>query len=189
MASNKLTFCAKIKQALDIKIFSKTISRYLNCPEKLKFCKIMSKSPENKVKVLNFAKKHFKWSEEWKNVIFSNKKSLILMGQMTFIIIGRILKRKNLFFFKCVQGGGSVMIWGAFSSKGKSQLKFFDDTLTDLKYTSLLRTHLLPYKNFFHQDQYIFQHDNAPCHRAKTTIEWLVKKELIFLTGQPIVQI
>ena len=63
MTSNNLTSCAKIKQALDIEIFSKTISRYLNCSEELKLCKMMSKpflSPKNKLKRLNFAKKkHF----------------------------------------------------------------------------------------------------------------------------------
>ncbi len=63
VASNKVTSCAKIKQALDIEVFYKTISRYLNCSEKLKLCKIMSKPlllPENKLKRSNFAEKHFK---------------------------------------------------------------------------------------------------------------------------------
>ena len=91
------------------------------------------------------------------------------------------LQKEKLIFSKRVQGGGSVMIWGAFSSKGKSQLKFVDGTLTSLKYTSLLRTHLLPYGDHFHQDQYIFQHDNALCHRAKTTTEWLEERGIDFL--------
>ncbi len=103
MASNKLIFCAKIKQALDIEVFPKTISRYLNCSEKLKFCKMMGKpllSSENKLKRLNFAEKHFKWSEEWKNVIFSNEKKFNLNGPNDFHFYWYNLQKEELIFLK-----------------------------------------------------------------------------------------
>ena len=65
------------------------------------------------------------------------------------------------------------MVWVAFSSHGKSDLVILHGRQRSKNYINTLKNHLLPFVNRFHEENCIFQHDNAPIHTAKKT-----KKEL-----------
>lgn len=70
-------------------------------------------------------------------------------------------------------GGGGCMVWGAFSYYGKSALVFVDQRMNAEYYCELLEDALLPFLEA-HPTAMTFQHDNAPCHSAEATTNWLL---------------
>ena len=70
-------------------------------------------------------------------------------------------------------GGGSVMVWGAFSSEHRTLLHVFQGTVTGLRYRDeVLVPFVVP---FFedHQDLATFQHDNARAHTSRVAVACL----------------
>ncbi len=61
-------------------------------------------------------------------------------------------------------GGGSVMVWGAISTRGVGPLKFIDEKLTGGGYVALLEGQLLPYVENLGLEDWVFQQDNDPKH-------------------------
>lgn len=72
-------------------------------------------------------------------------------------------------------GGGSVMVWAAFSGASKTALKFLSGKVDSTKYIATLRTHLQPFMTTATQ---IFQQDNAPCHTSRETKKWLQENRI-----------
>ena len=70
-------------------------------------------------------------------------------------------------------GGGSVMVWAAFSGLGKTELKFVNGGQDARHYTDTLSSHLLPFMRKNHPSGYGFQSDNAPSHRTRLSKTWL----------------
>ncbi|POM66382.1 Transposase [Phytophthora palmivora] len=73
---------------------------------------------------------------DWDRVVFSDEEKFNLDGPDG-------LHRQN--------GGGSVMVWGGFSSQGKTELAFLEGR----------------------QNSHIFQHDNASIHASHSTKDFL----------------
>ena len=71
-------------------------------------------------------------------------------------------------------GGGSVMLWGCFSSAGTGRLVRIEDEYREILDENLLQSsqHLRLGRMF------PFQQDNAPKPKAKTMQEWLRDKSL-----------
>ena len=68
------------------------------------------------------------------------------------------------------------MVWGAFSSKAKSELCILNSRLNAERYCNVLEEYLLPfaYAEHGHQrDDFIFMHDGATCHIANITRDYL----------------
>ncbi len=68
------------------------------------------------------------------------------------------------------------MFWVGFYYSGKTQVQFIDTTMNSVGYTRLLNSALFPFVNEKFDNNYIFQQDNASCHRAKNTEEWFENK-------------
>lgn len=67
-----------------------------------------------------------------------------------------------------------IKTWAAISSRGKSRLIEYTGTLDASDYQELLTKGLLPLiQKDFRRGGYLFQHDNAPPHRAHSTTTWL----------------
>ena len=64
------------------------------------------------------------------------------------------------------------MIWGFIASNGIGRLHICEGMMNATKYVALLETKLLA-RNLFPDENCIFQHDNAPCHRAKLVKRWM----------------
>jgi hypothetical protein len=79
-----------------------------------------------------------------------------------------------------------IMFWGALSAHGPVALLLIDGTMTAIKYIATLQQHLLP----FLDDQplaqnYVFQHDNAPSHKAGKTVAFLGANSVEVLDSWP----
>lgn len=82
-----------------------------------------------------------------------------------------------------LQGGG-----GCFTAAGPGPILFYDGRLDSAAYVRILSA-ALPQ---FIEDQfgnrgndYYFMHDNAPCHSAKATTEWLQSQQIRVLSWPP----
>ena len=76
-------------------------------------------------------------------------------------------------------GGGSLMLWGCFSSKGTGRLHRIDGKMNGAMYRKILGDNLLASTRTFKMGRgWVFQHDNDPKHTAKETKEWLHKKHI-----------
>ncbi len=70
----------------------------------------------------------------------------------------------------------SVMVWGAISARGKTPLVFVDPGVKIDRhvYMDMLNAHLLPWANTtFGDDEWTFQQDGAPAHKAYEVQDWL----------------
>jgi hypothetical protein len=66
-----------------------------------------------------------------------------------------------------------IMFWGAISGNGPIALTSIDGTMNSTKYMHILDTYLVPFlENQPLANQYVFQQDNAPCHKARATVKF-----------------
>ena len=69
---------------------------------------------------------------------------------------------------------------------GLGMFKLFDGRLNSIYYVDILNNNLLPLIDALEQSvPFIFQQDNAPCHRAKIVSEWFESKNIERLTRPP----
>ncbi|GFV31711.1 transposable element Tcb1 transposase [Trichonephila clavipes] len=66
------------------------------------------------------------------------------------------------------------MVWGCMSSHGVGRLHIVSGTVKAIDYIEILQNKLLPTaRDLFGNQSWIFQDDNALCHRAKVVQKWL----------------
>ncbi|GFW79526.1 transposable element Tcb1 transposase [Trichonephila clavipes] len=66
------------------------------------------------------------------------------------------------------------MVWGCMSSHGVVRLHIVSGTVKAMDYIEILQNKLLPTaRDLLGNQSWIFQDDNAPCHRAKVVQKWL----------------
>ena len=83
-------------------------------------------------------------------------------------------------------GGGSVMIWGCFCGDETGMMVKVTGNMNSEKYCELLgNVVLVPSAWSIRGLDYMFQHDNAPCHRAKIVQQWLHENEVEMLEWPP----
>jgi len=100
-------------------------------------------------------------------VIFSDEKKFNLDGPDGFNGYWRDLRKEPKYFSKRNFGGGSVMVWGAFSSFGKLDLQFISTKMDGREYQEVLSHSLLPYIHKHHPQKLFYQQDNAGIHISK----------------------
>lgn len=92
------------------------------------------------------------------------------------------LRTDSRYFSKRNFGGGSVMIWAAFSAFGKSTLAFVNGRIDSIAYQKILSEHLLPYMRRFRARKLTFMQDNAPIHASASTRQWLADHNIALLS-------
>ena len=127
-----------------------------------------------KSKRLDWAKRYRHWSiKDWEQVVFSDESMFRTYSHRR---TQRVWRRKREKFHpacidRCVKNPLGVMVWGAISSKGVSQLKLVNGTMNSKAYQDniindiKLQCECIMFPNKY----YIFQQDNAPCHNSAST--------------------
>lgn len=124
-----------------------------------------------------WANVHVTWDiGEWNKVVWSDEKKFNLDGPdgCSYYWHDRRLPRK--IFSKRHTGGGSITVWGCYSSAGVGVLTELEGRLNAASYVNILEESLLPFAYAEHgtePEDFYFQHDGAPAHRAQVTRTWL----------------
>ena len=88
--------------------------------------------------------------------------------------------------FNQTGGGGSVHVWGAFHHGGASGLVVLDRNVNGVLYRDILDQNLILFASQHFQDNFRYQDDNAPAHRARVVRDFL-EQEQIHTLYQPTV--
>ena len=180
-ASNKVISCRQISADLNLKVSRWTVNRVIRESGILKHKKKKtspSLTDTHRQARLDWAKKHMTWNKEWQNVVWSDEKKFNLDGPDGFSYYWHDLRKEQELFSSRAQGGGSVMIWGAFSLNGQSEICFIDTRLKALDYQNILKKHLVDIGEKIGGEKWVFQQDNAPVHRAKVNLNWFNREKI-----------
>ena len=75
-----------------------------------------------------------------------------------------------------------MTVWGAMSYRGVGFLKTLHGNLNQHGYIDILGEYMVPSAHLLgYGDHYWFQDDNAPCHRARTVVEWKQEHDIMSL--------
>ena len=76
------------------------------------------------------------------------------------------------------------MFWGCLSKNGPGPLVPIQGTMNAARYVDILNNHVLPNAERFPND-WVLQHDNAPCHRARLVTNFLTQHGIQALPWPP----
>lgn len=126
-----------------------------------------------------WARDHVTWdTRKWKRIIFSDEKKFNLDGPDGFAFYWHDLRGEEQSFSTRQQGGESVMLWGAMSYYGLSNLCVVRGNQDSAKYCKVLQRGLLPFAAETLGERWTFQQDNASTHRSNYTKNWFESKEV-----------
>ena len=126
---------------------------------------------------LDFAKAHSAWTpEDWQKVLWSDESSFEIFDSHRRVYVRR--RDSEKFNEECIGptvkfGGGKVMVWGCFAGSRVGELVRVKGTMDQMKYLETLSGPMMRSADaLFHGNHYIFQQNNAPCHKARRVIEY-----------------
>ena len=123
--------------------------------------------------VETYEKKNMQFCEKG---IWSNETKVELFGRNTATSVWRkngIAFKKHNTISTVEFGGGSIMIWGCFSSKGTDELQVIHGRMNRSMYRVILEKNLQKSATSLEYGRnLVLQHDNDPKHTAKRTKEW-----------------
>jgi len=166
----------QIKVGLQLNVTSRRVRQILSTCPTLKYIKKLSKpklTQAHKTARLQFARKYMDYSQAWENVLFSDEKKFNLDGPDGAQYYWHDIRDEREVRMSRNYGGGSLMIWGAFSIKGKLPLAFITTKMNSKKYTEMLETSLIDHAEEIIGCNFTFQQDNASIHRSAETMAWL----------------
>uniref|UniRef100_A0AC35U2B8 DDE_3 domain-containing protein n=1 Tax=Rhabditophanes sp. KR3021 TaxID=114890 RepID=A0AC35U2B8_9BILA len=133
-------------------------------------------STKNKKIRLAFAKEREGWTPaNWSKILWSDESKFNLFGCDGKATVRRpVGERYNpRFMIPTVKhGGGNVMVWGCFSSKGVGPIIRIEGTMDRYVYRDILADHMLPYAKRNMPRYWNFQQDNDPKHTSTLVKEW-----------------
>ena len=134
----------------------------------------------NRKKRLAWCREKRRWTvnNNWKKVIFSDE-SKIMIGHDERVYVWRKRDegwRPDLVQPRTSQTKYQVMIWGCICWNGVGTLTPVEGNINAVKYQEILDEHLWPViARHFPGGNYLFQDDNAPVHRARSTQEFVAR--------------
>uniref|UniRef100_A0A9J7ZI22 Tc1-like transposase DDE domain-containing protein n=1 Tax=Cyprinus carpio carpio TaxID=630221 RepID=A0A9J7ZI22_CYPCA len=112
---------------------------------------------------------------QWSKVLFSDESKFCMSFGNQGARVWRKTGEKEM--PKCLKSSvkypQSVMVWGAMSAAGVGPLFFIKGRVNAASYQEILEHFMLPSAEKLYGDEdFVFQHDLAPAHSAKTTGKW-----------------
>ena len=133
-------------------------------------------TPAHRKRRREWAERHALWTDEdWNQVLFSDESSIELHS--TRKKMGVYRKAAQRMDPKCLVGSvkqsPNLMVWGCFGNGRLGQLSFIDGTMDSTSYIRILRPALPAAKReVFDGGDFVFQQDNASCHKSRMTMRW-----------------
>lgn len=137
--------------------------------------------PQNRQKRLKWAKEHQNWNiDMWKTVLWTDESKFQIFGSNRRVYVRR--RRGERMREDCVvptvkHGGGSVLVWGAFSFDGVGNLHRINGILTKERYKAILEEHAIPSGLQLIGEGFHLQQDNDPKHTARLCRNYLQQQE------------
>lgn len=179
----------KLHSAFDLPVSIRTVQRALSEPEYMGYEKLSkgpSITPKNRKKRVKWALDWVWRTEEfWKKILFSDEKKFRLDGPdgCRSQWVDKRAKKPCIPRRQC--GGGSIMVWMCFGYYGVSSPIEVESKVDAKAYVRMLNEHLQPEAHKCVSKGYIFMQDNAPCHSARVTKEWLKTENISVLPWPP----
>lgn len=137
--------------------------------------------PQNKKKRMQWALTHRDWTaEDFKKVLWTDESKFQIFGSKRRTYVRRSAEEKMLPV--CVvptvkHGGGSIMVWGCFSSRGTGDLVRINGIMKKEQYKQILQRNAVPSGLRLIGNGFFFQQDNDPKHSSKLCRGYLEGKE------------
>ena len=139
-------------------------------------------SPINRMKRLHFSKKHLHIMHgHLSKVVWSDESSFQLFGHQGQQRVWRHPGERytSKFVVPTVKhGGGSLMIWGMMSRYGVGPIYRVDGTMRQHQYVNVLQNVMLPHVTKQFKSNFLFQQDNAPCHKSAFVKNWFSSNDI-----------
>lgn len=177
LASNSTSSASNLKAVLGVKVSTRTIQRTLKSAAWLKYRKMRKCIALTQLQIerrLLWAEKHVSWIDQWSGVRFSDEKKFNLDGPDAWNYYWHDLRKTERVYHQRHNDRRSVMVWGAFSASGLSELVILDGNIDSHSYIRTLERFLLPLLTPNGHEMVIFQQDNAPMHTSNLTRSWLL---------------
>lgn len=167
---------SEIKRDTGVSASPRSIRRFLRA-KKIKRKKRLTRpalTRRHKERRLEFARRTQTWTDEWNSILWSDEKKFNLDGPDGYQYYWHDPNLPEEMFSRRASGGGSVMIWGAFGRAGKLDLQCVETRMNAVGYQRMLSG-----ANLRHRGREIcgrnwtFMQDNAPIHKARSTMQWL----------------
>lgn len=156
-----------------IDVSSRTIRRRLN-EKNLRGCITQSKplvSKKNLRARIAFAHEHLEKSINfWKNVLWSDESKFCRFGSDGKKYVWRPpnMEHNPRYTLKTVKhGGGSVMVWAAFSWRGVGPIHKIDTRMDQHVYKNIILNTMIPFADDNLPLTWSFMHDNDPKHTSR----------------------
>uniref|UniRef100_A0AAZ3S8Q6 Tc1-like transposase DDE domain-containing protein n=1 Tax=Oncorhynchus tshawytscha TaxID=74940 RepID=A0AAZ3S8Q6_ONCTS len=132
---------------------------------------------------LKFATSHLGDTPKmWKKVLWSDETKIELFGNNAKRYVWRksnTAHHPEHTIPTVKHGGGSIMVWACFSSAGTGKMVKIDGKMDGAKYRTILEENLMESaKDLRLGRRFVFQQDNDPKHKAKSTMEWFKNKHI-----------
>ena len=121
------------------------------------------------------------FGDKWNSVIFSDEKKFNLNGPDNGQYYWYDTRKDKESFFMRQSGGGSVMIFAAFSSMGKSEIAFLSGRVCSNKYISIMEGYFKPFASQFHGIDFVYQQDNTSIHVSQVSRRYFSKENIRLL--------
>lgn len=180
-AAEGMLSSAQIKDKTGVAVSARTVRRILARVDWLVYCKVQQTlplSPRHIEARLTWAKSMLKDRMDWTRVAFSDEKRFCLDGPDGWCYYYRDIRQPPRTTVRRQNGGGGIMIWGAFSSKGRSQLAILRGKQDSDAYIQTMREYMLPFARTFHGDDYVYQQDGATIHRSRKSMQFFADESV-----------
>ena len=168
----------ELKESSGVELSAPTVRRRL-LENGLRGCKARKKpllTEKQRKHRLEWARSHVKWPvKKWRKVLFSDESTFTLNNQAGNNYVRRRSEEEYQPYCisPTIKHPQSIMVWDCMAANGIGRLKLVSGRINGTKCIDVLKNQMLSSaRSLFSDDDWIFQDDNAPCHRAKKEQHW-----------------
>jgi transposase len=119
-----------------------------------------------------WAQVHVRWTnDDWRKVIFSDESYFEIAGRKSQYVrrdVGEKIKPAHTTPRRAFTQ--RILVWACFCEQGPGPLAIITGTMKTANYINTIETQLRPHLPvWFPDNNFIFQQDNAPCHKSAAT--------------------